>query len=386
MSTMEAIVVGGGITGCATAYELSKRGVRVTLLERQHIGAMGSGWTLAGVRQSGRHMAELPIAREAIRRWEHLGEELGAEIHYRQQGNLRLALTPDQAETIQRVVADGNKSGVAMEWVDGQQAREIAPALAESVVGASFCPTDGHADNIATVNAYAEAARRLGATIVDNVEVLQLATSGDRITGVITTDGTYSSDVVVVAAGVYSSQLLEPLGLPLPIYITMTPVIETVPTTEITLAPVLGVATANFAARQTAEGNIRFIGQGEMWNEPSPHTPETLGMTLEQMDSMTSRAVTILPALAKIRVSRTWGGLLDKTPDALPILEAVQEHPGLIVGAGFTGHGFGIAPMSGEILANLAIEGADARFNLEPFRLNRFAGEGVETQSLEMLG
>lgn len=386
MSTMEAIVVGGGITGCATAYELSKRGVRVTLLERQHIGAMGSGWTLAGVRQSGRHMAEMPIAREAIRRWEHLGEELGAEIHYRQQGNLRLALTSEQAETIQRVVADGNTSGVAMEWVDGQQAREIAPALAESVVGASFCPTDGHADNIATVNAYAEAARRLGTTIVDNVEVLQLATSGERVTGVITTDGTYSADVVVVAAGVYSSQLLEPLGMPLPIYITMTPVIETVPTTEITLEPVLGVATANFAARQTAEGNIRFIGQGEMWNEPSPHTPETLGMTLEQMDSMTSRAVTILPALAKIRVSRTWGGLIDKTPDALPVLEAVPEHPGLIVGAGFTGHGFGIAPMSGEILANLAIEGADARFNLEPFRLNRFAGKGVETQSLEMLG
>lgn len=386
MANGEVIVIGGGITGCATAYELGKRGIHVTLIEREHLHAMGSGWTLGGIRQSGRLPAELPIARAAIRRWEQLGEELGAEIHYRQNGNLRLALSPDQAETIQHVVADGKANGVDMEFVDGDTAREIAPALSESIVGASFCPTDGHADNILTVKAYAEAARRQGATIISGVEVLELVVSNDRVTGVITSEGTYAADAVVIAAGPYSPKLLEPLGLSLPIYITMTPVIETVPTTAVTLEPVLGVATANFAARQTAENRIRFIGQGEMWNEQGPHTEDTMGMTLTQMDSMTSRVVKILPKLETVRVSRTWGGLIDKTPDAIPVLDAVPDYQGLIVGAGFTGHGFGIGPMSGEILANLATDGKDTRFDLEPFRLGRFEGKGVETQELEMLG
>lgn len=386
MANGEVIVIGGGITGCATAYELSKQGMHVTLLERENIHAMGSGWTLAGVRQSGRHVTELPIAREAIRRWEHLGEELGAEIHYRQDGNLRLALTEQEAAAIQQVVDDGNASGVKMAWVDGDRAREIAPALANSVVGASYCPTDGHADNILTVKAYADAATRLGATIVTGVEALELATSGDRVTGVITTKGTYAADAVVVAAGIYTPTLLEPLNLSLPISITQTAVAETVPATEMTLAPVLGVAAGNFAARQTAEGGIRFIGRGEPWNEPSPHSPSTIGITVESMDIMTRRTIEILPGVARLRIARTWGGLIDKTPDNLPVLDAIPAYSGLVVGAGFSGHGFGIGPMSGEILANLVTNGSDNRFDLEPFRFGRFENEGVTEQTLEMLG
>lgn len=386
MSNGKVIVIGGGITGCATAYELSKQGVNVTLLERENIHAMGSGWTLAGVRQSGRHPAELPIAREAIRRWEHLGDELGAEIHYRQDGNLRLALNTDEASTIQQVIADGNASGVKMEWVDGDRAREIAPAIVDSVVGASYCPTDGHADNLATVQAYAQAAIRLGAKIISHAEVTRLVSDGNRITGVETTDGNYSADAVVVAAGIYTPRLLEPLGLNLPIYVTQTAVTETVATSEISLAPVIGVASGNFAARQTAQGALRFVGHGQLWNESLPHTVASTGITMNAMQEMSTSAISILPALKNVRVARVWGGLIDKTPDVIPVLDHVPEYEGLIIGAGFSGHGFGIGPMSGEILANLTISGGDDRFDLEPFRLNRFEGKGVEAQTLELLG
>lgn len=386
MSNGEVIIIGGGITGCATAYELGKQGVHVTLIERQQIHAMGSGWTLAGVRQSGRLPAELPIAREAIRRWETLGEEFGAELHYRQNGNLRLAFTDDEATTIRQVVADGKANGVGMEWVDGDSAREIAPGLADSIVGASFCPTDGHADNILTVQAYAAAARRQGATFVTDTEVTAITAQNGRVTGVRTRDGELSADAVVVAAGVYAPNVLASLDLNLPIYITQTPVAETVPTSDMRLAPVLGVAAGNFAARQTATGGIRFIGRGELWNEPTPHTEDTVGMTVDAMDSMIRAAVAILPELANLRVARTWAGLIDKTPDVLPVLDAVPEFSGLVVGAGFSGHGFGIGPMSGEILANLVTKGDDVRFDLEPFRLNRFTGKDVESVKLEMLG
>lgn len=385
VATSSAIVVGGGITGTATAYELSKRGVDVTVLERGQLHAMGSGWTLAGVRQSGRKSEELAIAREAIHRWEILGEELGADLEYRQEGNLRLALTADEVEIVQRVVADGDAAGIKMRYLDGQAAREIAPEITEHVMGASFCPTDGHANNHKTVQAYARAAVRLGAEIFTGVDVLSLITAGNSVTGVMTSNGAYSADMVILATGIYTPQLLTPLGLSLPIDIVLCPVAETIPTQSFKLAPVLGHAHGHFAARQTTAGCVRFIGASVPWNE-DPHEPANINMTVRQMDDMTRIGIEMLPGITELRVDRVWGGLIDQTPDVLPVLDAVEEYSGLIVGAGFSGHGFGIGPMSGEILANLATTGKDDRFDLAPFRLARFADDKVERESLEMLG
>ncbi|MCA9833062.1 MAG: FAD-binding oxidoreductase [Thermomicrobiales bacterium] len=385
MSTAEVIVIGGGITGCATAYELSRRGAKVTVIEREAVHAMGSGWTLAGVRQSGRAAAELPIAREAVKRWATLADELRAELDYLRDGNLRLALMPEHEATIRKVVDDGNAAGVAMEYIsDVQAVREIAPEVTDTIVGACFCPTDGHADNLKTVSAYAAAAQRLGTTFLTGVEVLNLITDDDRVTGVATSNGVYNADTVVVAAGIYSPRLLEPLGLKLPLTVVHCPVAQTIPTTDFRLAPVLGVATGAFAARQTAGGGIRFIGASIPWTL-GQHSSANVGMTVQQMDNMTRNAIAVLPRLAELRIERVWGGLIDDTPDNIPVLDAVASHPGLVVGAGFSGHGFGIGPMSGEILANLVLDGRDDRFDLEPFRIQRFI-DGVEESSLEMLG
>lgn len=385
MATSSAIVVGGGITGTSAAYELSKHGVAVTLLERDQLHAMGSGWTLAGVRQSGRHSAELPIAREAIRRWESLNEELDADVEYRQYGNLRLAFDEDEAQIVHQVVADGVASGIPMEYLDGDAARQIAPEITTSVVGASFCPTDGHANNHKAVQAFALAAQRLGTRIITGTDVLKLVTDGDTVTGVETTTGTYSADVVVLATGIHTPQLLAPLGLDLPIQIVLCPVAETVPVDTFKLDPVLGHAHGGFAARQTAGGGIRFIGASVPWQE-DPYNWANIAMTVKQMDDMTRIALQMLPGLANLRIDRVWGGLIDSTPDVLPVLDAVESHPGLVVGAGFSGHGFGIGPMSGEILANLATIGTDDRFDLAPFLLERFANSDIARESLEMLG
>ncbi len=162
----DVVIIGGGISGVAAAYELARRGIAVTLVEKGELASMASGWTLGGVRQSGRHPAELPLAQAAVRRWEVLTEELEADVEYRQQGNLRLARTPEEAGAMAAMVAEQQAFGLDLTYLpDHRSVLELAPALSEHVIAASYCPTDGHANPTATVRAFAAAAVRLGANI-----------------------------------------------------------------------------------------------------------------------------------------------------------------------------------------------------------------------------
>jgi sarcosine oxidase subunit beta len=359
------IVIGGGISGTAAAWELARHGVSVTLLERGDLASMASGWTLAGVRQSGRHPAELPLAKAAIRRWETLDNELNQDIEYRQHGNLRLALTPNDVPAIQQVVADANAAGIAATWLDGADAvNEVAPALTSNLVGASFCPTDGHANPQLTVLAFAEAARRAGAEIRTGVEVLGIETDGRRVTGVKTTMETIPAERVIVAAGVYAPRLLDPLGIHIPFTIVVVPGIQTQPL-EPMLDQVLGIPSGGFAGRQQADGRFRITGSSTPWTA-TDHNADNVMPTLGQVGNVVAWSTRLIPALARIRATRIWGGLIDKTPDALPVIEATPEVEGLVVAAGFSGHGFCLGPVTGEILADLATEGV-TRHPIGPF-------------------
>lgn len=383
-SSADVIVIGGGISGTATAYELARRAVSVTLLERGEIAAMASGWTLAGVRQSGRHIAELPVAIAAVRRWEGLAEELGADVEYRQDGNLRLALTDDDVPVIRQVVADGQAVGLPIEYLDGADAvREIAPALTASMRGAAFCHTDGHANNHLAVRAFADAAARHGATLRTGVSVQSLRLEGDRVTGVVTDEGEYPASMVVVAAGIHTPQLLAPLGLELPMTVMLCPVVQTEPV-EPMLGPVLGVASGEFAGRQEASGRFRFTGSSTPWtgDDSGPYDPS---LRLGDLQRAVNAGLAAIPVLADIRIARSWGGLIDRTPDVLPVLDRVEDIDGLVVGAGFSGHGFGIGPVTGEILADLAT-GETPRFDLSAFTLQRFAEGAYRDEALQMHG
>jgi len=383
--TADVIIIGGGISGTATAYNLAKRGVRALLLERDDLASMASGWTLAGVRQSGRHPAELPLAQAAIRRWEQLDQELGADVEYRQSGNLRLALTPDDVPTIRNVVADGNAAGIETHYLDGPDAvREIAPALTPDLAGASFCPSDGHANPNLTVRAFAAAATRLGAEIRTGVHVTGLTTNGTRITGVQTTDGPFAAKTVVVAAGIYTPRLLAPLGLDLPIAVTIVTAIQTVPLPP-TLAPVLGVASGRIAGRQEVSGRFRLTGSSIPWGEDGIHTPDSVRPSLTQLSDAIARTVRILPGLETARLARTWAGLIDQSPDAIPVICRPASHEGLVVAAGFSGHGFCLGPVTGEILADLATEGTTAH-PIDAFSLERFASHATTGDVVQLHG
>jgi sarcosine oxidase subunit beta len=374
-STCDVVVIGGGISGTAAAYELARSGASVTLVERGSLAAMASGWTLGGVRQSGRHPAELPLARAAVARWAALADELEAEIEYRREGNLRLARSEEEAPVIRRVVDEGRALGLDLTFLpDTAAVRAVAPALAETVLAASFCPTDGHANPEATVQAFAAAARRHGATIRTGAAVTAIEATGGRVQGVQTGDGAIAADAVVVAAGVHTAQLLAPLGLDLPLRIARVAVIQTVPLPPL-LGQVLGVATADFAGRQEVGGRFRFTGGGQPW----PHRLDDMAAgndavqpPLREVAAAIDRGVALLPALAEAPVARVWGGLLDMTPDALPVIERTPEVEGLVVAAGFSGHGFCLGPVTGQVLRELVVDGRSS-LPIGPFRRERFA-------------
>ena len=358
----DIIVIGGGITGVAAAEALAREGHAVTLIEKSGLAAMASGRTLGGVRQSGRDPAELPLARAAVSIWAGLADRLQADIEYRRGGNLRLARTPDEVEVIRALVQRQRALGLDLRLLgDNAAVRAIAPALSPNVLAASFCPTDGHANPIKATRALADSARRHGAAIRDDVAAIAIRAARHRITGVDTSAGFMPAESVIVAIGVDTPALLSPLGLDLPLSRKVVCVVQTEPLPAC-LDQVFGVANADCAGRQEVDGRLRFTGGVADGSSP----PST-----DAVRELVARVAHVLPVAGDARIARTWEGWIDLTPDALPVLDAPASVAGLVVAAGFSGHGFCLGPLSGLLCADLALTRAP-RLDLAAFRLARF--------------
>ena len=377
----DIVLIGGGITGTAAAFSLAEQGHAVTLIERRGIAAMASGWTLGGVRQSGRDIAELPLARAAVAIWPTLNERLGHDVEYRQGGNLRLARGEAEVEIIRALVGRQRAQGLDLAFLASNEAvRDIAPAISKHVLAASFCPSDGHANPIKATRAFAEAARRKGAVIREGVTANRVRVERGRVAGVETSQGFVPAGVVIVAAGVNTPALLAPLGLDLPLRVTVVHVLQTEPLPH-ALDQVFGVANADCAGRQEADGRLRVTSGSRAWTgDAAGWSEEALAPGAAEIARLTELVGQVLPLLKEAPLNRAWGGLIDLTPDALPVLDTPPAVRGLVVAAGFSGHGFCLGPVSGEVLADLAL-GRAPRHDLSAFSLTRFAAHGERTQA-----
>ena len=372
----DVIIVGAGITGCATALALAESGAKVEVIERYHAGAMASGWTLAGVRQSGRDLAEIQLAKAAVKIWETLDLHLDTPTGYRQTGNLRLARTNKETEVIRNLVSSQAAKGLQIELLDIEKAREIAPALSGEFLLASWCPTDGHADPSRSVEGFKKAAERLGVKFRTNTIVTGIDTNTvngcRRFHAIKFGSDSIAAGNAMLATGVQTNLLLAGLGVHIPMTTPLVSAFQTTPVAT-SLGPVIGVANGDLAVRQQIDGRLRFTGGAEQLNAnldlsgdyPAVYPPAA------SIARVISSVSSVLPFISHTPICRIWGGLLDLTPDALPVLDCVPSIDGLYIAAGFSGHGFGIAPAVGEAMAN-KILGKETIISLDDFSFERF--------------
>lgn len=366
----DAIIIGAGITGCATAHDLAVKGMKnVLVLDKGDIGGEASGANGGGVRQSARDPAEMPLAMAAVKRWETLHEELGMDVEYRQAGNTRLCISETQMTAMGEAVAmQRERFGLDVSLVDAEALREINPHVSDHVVGASWCPTDGHANPMLATYAFAKRAKELGVTIRTGEAVSEIRLCKGKVAGVVTDSGVYATETVVNAAGIHGRKLANQLDLDFP----MTPIFTEVLVTE--AAPPLfpqmvGTAASDFYGHQTDHGSFVFGGFAGF--EPFLHTREDTP-NYSQIGSSICRAVLqFFPVLSKLNVIRVWSGLIAQVSDKIPVLGRVEEVPGYVSATGFSGHGFGIAPCTGKLLAEIVADGAPS-MDLSAFRHHRF--------------
>lgn len=383
----DVVVIGAGITGASAALELAERGARVTLVDGIGPAAMASGWTLAGVRQSGRHPAELPLALRAVELWPDLAEKLGHETGYRQKGNLRLARTSDEVPVIRELVADQSAAGLPITFLSDLQAvRDIAPALSDRVLAASFCATDGHADPDLTVKAYVKKAESLGVETLFGEKVTGLEVSGGRVVAVATSSRRIGCGAVLLATGILANELLSPLEAEIPLRRPIVTVLRSVVCAPM-LEPVLGVANADMAARQELGGRMRVTSGAQFgdWSLASRHGWPLIRPAMNAIQETIETVRTVLPAFGSLELESVWAGALDLTPDALPVIDRVPAVDNLTVAAGFSGHGFGIGPVTGPLAAQIAL-GTEAEMDVSAFRFDRFSDTKQAEASLTLHG
>ena len=341
--------------GLSTAFHLRRLdpGVEVTVLERASIGAAASGASAAGVRAMGRDPAERRLALESLKRWPELDRELEGQTGYRRGGGLRIALDDKSWDAAPGWAAEQRSDGVPLETLDARAAREMAPGINPGCLGGVYSPIDGQAGAMATVEAFASAARRLDARVEEGAVVKALVVEDSRVVGIERGDGSRQPcDVAVVTAGAWTTSLLAPLGVKLPVHTRPLQMLLTRPAPG-SLPPVLGCFERKISFKQLAGGPF-LIGGG--WpGRVVNHEANRWQVLEESVRGSLEVAGEVYPPVAACALDRSWIGLEAFMPDELPVIGPVPGVAGLLVATGFSGHGFALSPMVGDVLARLAL-------------------------------
>ena len=369
MESADVVIVGGGVMGCALAYQLARREVDVLLLERETLGSQSTGRCAGGVRQQFSMEANVRLQRLSVQLFENFEQETGHAADFRQIGYLFVLTLPQQVEDFRHNMEMWHRVGLTeARWVDPSEAARMVPVLnVEDVLGCTFCPSDGIASPADVTSGYAEASRRHGARLKEGVEVVGIDVAGGRVQGVRTSAGDVASRVVFNCAGAWSSSIGRMAGLEIPVlpyrrHVAVTGTFPAVPRSN--------PMTVDF---QTSlyfhpEGDGVLIGMSDRIEGPGYATDVNWNF-LEKMFEQASRRA---PALAGAGIKTAWAGLYETTPDHQAILGPVPEIEGFWCAAGFSGHGFMQAPAAALLLSQLLLD-QRSDIDITPFAFTRFA-------------
>lgn len=414
---VDVVIVGGGIIGTCTALTLAEKGVSVALCEKGHIAGEQSSRNWGWCRQQGRDPREIALSIEALRQWRGMNERVGAETGLRQTGILYLGTGGKDIARYKEWLGYAQPYQLDSRLLGEAEIAAVMPGSTRRWAGALYTASDGRAEPQKAAPAIAEAARRHGATILTGCAVRGVETSGGRISAVVTEKGRIGCGSMVLAGGAWSSLFCRSVGLRLPQLKVLASVQRTVPVEN---GPETAAYGPDFALRKRLDGGYtvapgtvsivdivpdsfrffadflpmlrlewsgvrlrigkRFFEEAALpkrWAldavspfekvrvlDPEPAT----GL----LDAAMKNLARDFPAFRGVGVAERWAGLIDATPDAVPVISGVDALPGLFVATGFSGHGFGIGPGAGRLMAEL-VTGAPPVVDPTPFRLSRFS-------------
>ncbi len=416
-SKADVVVIGGGIIGVSTAWFLAKQGVSVAVCEKGHIAGEQSGRNWGWVRQQGRDAREMPMIVESLAIWRQLAQELGEDVGYRQHGILYLAHSDAQLAryAVWAKLAEEFETGTRV--IAPKELRQLVPGASGPWLGALYTPTDGRAEPHKATAALARAVQREGGSILTGCALRGIETTQGQVSAVVTERGQIQTSTVLCAAGAWTSMFCRSLGIRLPQLRVRGTVARTAPAPRVFEGAMSDrrlalrrredggytVAAASFIDHPITPSTLRFGAQfgralladarsmrlsfgrpffdelatPKSWSldeaspfeqrrvlNPAPN-PKALQHIRKHLDAT-------FPELAGIPLVESWAGMIETTPDVVPVIDEVDGLRGFHVATGFSGHGFGIGPGAGKAIAGL-ITGNDTGPSLHEFRLSRFS-------------
>jgi len=368
--TADVAIIGGGTAGCAAALNLAGRGLGVVLFERRTVGSQASGVNFGGVRQHGRDLRELPLSRRSREIWAKLPELVGSDCEFVVSGHLKLARDEAQMAVLENFARDAGEFGLGIELLGANALRERFPWLGKAVVGASLCPSDGQANPRLVAPSFARAARAAGARIHEHEGVVGATRNGAGFRLETERGTTVQAGCLVNVAGAWADRVAAWFGERAPME-ALSPNMQVSEPLPYRLPVNIGVVGGDVYARQIERGNLIF-GGGRGWSDREAIRARPV--TESTRDAM-ARLIEILPWTACAQVIRTWTGIEGFLPDDIPIIGPSVTTPGLIHAFGFSGHGFQLGPVIGEILAELVVDGRSS-ISTDAFAIRRFEGAG----------
>jgi len=361
--TFDAIIIGAGIAGCSTAFQLARRGLKVALLERESVGAGSTGKSSAIIRQHYSNELTARMALHSLRVFQHFDDAVGGECGFTQTGFAVIVAAEDQAG-LEANVALQKKVGIQTELLPPEAMRELMPGLqTDDLVHAAYEPESGYADPYLTVNAYAAAARRHGARLFTDTPVTGVRFSGGKVIGVETPAGLFDAPLVLNSAGPWGARVAKMAGFDLPINPCRVQVaLFRRPAGYEAPHPIIGdFIHATYFRPETGGLTLTgLIDPSEANNIVNPDDYNE-GMDSDFVLEVGERLVRRFPPMEQSQSTGGYAALYAITPDWHPIVDELPSGSGFFVCAGFSGHGFKFASVMGKVLSELALDGKTER-------------------------